>query len=239
MQNRVQNPLKRRATRHFPLPESKLITVFVADNLQVLTGEAQQSLTPPDEFMDALLSLRKVTIPKHLSLSEIPAPTKITPFSAALYVQTPLEADDLPIASGRFIVLYEPQVNLEWGAKFRIIIQIRTEMDPAIGTDPLLGEVIWSWLNDALDQNAADAHHLKGSVTRELSETFGNLELTRSDVEIELKASWSTSSNDLSYHLAAWLDVVNYAYAQQDSENPDPTFTEPDSFATGPALYGF
>ncbi|MDO5060170.1 MAG: DUF3000 family protein [Actinomycetaceae bacterium] len=213
--------------------------MFIADNLQVLAGEAPQSLTPPAEFMDALLSLRKVAIPTHLSLSEIPAPTKITPFSAALYVQTPLEADDLPTASGRFIVLYEPQVNLEWGAKFRIIIQIRAEMDPAIGTDPLLGEVIWSWLHDALDQNTADAHHLKGSVTRELSETFGNLELTRSDVEIELKASWSTSSNDLSYHLAAWLDVVNYAYAQQDPENPDPNFTDPDTFATGPSLYGF
>ncbi|MCS4484420.1 DUF3000 domain-containing protein [Gleimia sp. 6138-11-ORH1] len=202
--------------------------MFDTDNLRVVPKETSPKITPPAEFLDALLSLRKVSVPTHLSLSEIPAPSKITPFSAALYVQTPLEEDDLPVANGRFIVLYDPKTNLEWGSKFRIIIQVRAEMDASIGADPLLGEVIWSWLHDALDHNLTDVHHLKGTVTREHSETFGNLELTRSEVEIELKASWSTNGNDLSSHLASWLDIVDYAYAQQDPEN----------LLTGPALYG-
>lgn len=202
--------------------------MFVTDSTRApeLTAEA---VTPPSEFLEALLSLRAVTPPPHLSLTEIPAPQKITPFSAALHVESPSEDGDIPATTGRFVILYEPKKVTDWAAKTRIIVQVRSEMDAEMGADPLLGEVIWTWLHDALDQNSVDSHRLKGTVTRELSETFGNLQLTRSNVEVELKASWSTDSKDLAPHLQAWLDLVSHVFGQSD----------PDLSLMGPVVHGF
>lgn len=182
---------------------------------------------PPAEFLEALLTLRSVTTPPHLTLSEIPAPKRIAPFAAALHAQSPIEDDDLPIATGRFIILYNPEAPIEWGAKFRIITQIRSEMDAHLGEDPLLGQVVWSWLHDALDKHSASVRTLNGTVTREHSETFGGLVLKRSEIEVELKASWSTDFNDLAPHFSAWLDLVTQAYGNLD----------PDSVLAGSGVY--
>lgn len=202
--------------------------MFVTDNKKASSPQGEAS-APPSEFIESLLSLRSVTPPPHLTLTEIPAPQKITPFSAALHVESPSPDGDIPATTGRFVILNEPNKVIDWASRTRIIIQIRSEMDPEMGTDPLLAEVVWSWLHDAFDQNAVDAHHLKGTVTREISETFGDLELKRSDVEIEIKASWSTDSTNLAPHLQAWLDLASHTYGQND----------PDMNLTGPAIYGF
>ena len=60
---------------------------------------------PPD-FEAALLSLRGHTLRPELTLTEIPAPTRIAPYAAALAgdVATP-EAPEEPAGSGRFVVL--------------------------------------------------------------------------------------------------------------------------------------
>jgi hypothetical protein len=96
-------------------------------------------------------------------------------------------------------------------------------MDAEMGTDPLLGEVVWSWAHDALDDAGANARDMNGTVTRELSETFGGLTLDRSDVEIEMRASWSPATNDLGPHLEAWLNLI--AQTAGTCDDPDSTDT--------------
>ncbi|WP_311519695.1 DUF3000 family protein, partial [uncultured Actinomyces sp.] len=60
----------------------------------------------------------------------------------------------------------------------------------------------------ALDDAGANAHNMNGTVTRELSDTFGGLKLSGSEVEIEMRASWSPATNDLGPHMTAWLKLI-------------------------------
>lgn len=143
-----------------------------------------------------------------IELEEVPAPSKIAPYAAALHAYTIAEDDELPIATGRFVVLYDPDKQPGWGSRFRIIVHVRSQMDAELGNDPLIGEVVWSWAHDALDECGANARAMNGTVTRELSETFGGLQLSGSEVEIEMRASWTPATSDLGPHMSAWLNLI-------------------------------
>ncbi|MDO5034957.1 MAG: DUF3000 domain-containing protein [Actinomycetaceae bacterium] len=180
--------------------------------------------TPPQEFIDALLSLRRVEQKGGIEIEEVPAPRKIAPYAAALRAYTLAEEDELPIATGRFVILYDPASQPGWHSNFRIIVHVRSQMDPELGNDPLIGEVVWSWAHDALDEAGANAKAMNGTVTRELSETFGGLELSGSDVEIEMRASWSPGTSDLGPHMEAWLRLIERTagtYIDDDLEDTE------------------
>ena len=162
----------------------------------------QPELTHP-RIHRCLLSLRDVNAPRHELEEYLPRAKALRRSPASLHHA---EDDEIPIATGRFVVLYDPDEQPGWNSRFRIIIHVRSQMDAEMGTDPLLGEVVWSWAHDALDDAGANARDMNGTVTRELSETFGGLTLDRSDVEIEMRASWSPATNDLGPHLEAWLN---------------------------------
>lgn len=167
-------------------------------------GEGAPTATPPD-FEAALLSLRGMRMRPELHLEEVPAPTRIAPYALALTgeVNRTREPEDL-LGSGRFVVLYDPAGQDAWNGQFRVIVMARARLEPELGQDPMLGEVGWAWLTDALAEYEADHHSLSGTVTRVLSETFGGLELREGEVEIEVRASWTPGATDLAPHLRAW-----------------------------------
>lgn len=145
-----------------------------------------------------------------LRLEEVPAPTRIAPYALALTgeVNRTRDPEDL-LGSGRFVVLYDPAGQEAWNGCFRVIVMGRAQLEPELGQDPMLGEVGWAWLTDALEECEADYHSLSGTVTRVLSETFGGLDLSGGEVEIEVRASWSPGATDLSAHLRAWALLLS------------------------------
>ncbi|WP_235857188.1 DUF3000 domain-containing protein [Occultella glacieicola] len=165
----------------------------------------QQTPVAPPDFEAALLSLRGHRMRPEFHLEEVPAPTRIAPYALALTgeVNPTRDPDDM-LGNGRFVVLYDPEGQEAWNGEFRVIIMARAELEPEFSGDPLLGEVGWSWLTDALEASGADYHSLSGTVTRVLSETFGGLHLRSGEVEIEIRASWTPGSTDLAPHLRAW-----------------------------------
>ena len=72
-----------------------------------------------------------------------------------------------------------------------------------MGSDPLLGEVGWSWLLEALQQRSTSFSHEGGTVTRVVSESFAALSDRPSGVEIEIRASWTPDDEDLAPVVAA------------------------------------
>ncbi len=180
---------------------------------------------PPD-FEAALLSLRGHSLRPELSLTEVPAPTRIAPYAAALTgdVSSAEGADDF-IGSGRFVILYDPAGQAAWEGTMRIIILAKAELEPELGSDPLLGEVGWAWLTGALAEEGAEYHALSGTVTRALSETFGGLQLRGGSVDIEIRASWTPTTTDLAPHLRAWaLLTCQVAGLPPDPENVSTLF---------------
>ncbi|MFT0763385.1 DUF3000 family protein [Scrofimicrobium sp. R131] len=158
------------------------------------------SNTPP-QFVAALASLRRVARPDSLTFREIPAPQRLAPYSAAVAIQTVQEHGGQPLGQSTFVILYDPEQAEIWGSPLRLVGQLRTQIDEEMSSDPLLGEVLWLGLRDELGEAA---ELLLGTVTREISQTFGGLELRSSTLNIELRCSWSPVQDDLAPHLEAW-----------------------------------
>ena len=162
----------------------------------------------PARFEEALLSLRRASRPRGLVLDEVPAPRRLAPYAAALTAETVDTQGGTPIASGRFVVLHDPEGQEAWDGDFRIVVMARARIDAEVGTDPALGAAAWSWLSEALDHQGAGHHALVGTVTRVLSETFGGLTLTDSCAHAEIRASWTPTTTHLGPHLTAWHELL-------------------------------
>ncbi|WP_143237573.1 DUF3000 family protein [Boudabousia liubingyangii] len=161
-----------------------------------------QKNMPPADFLSALRSLREARMSSDFSYEEVPAPRNIAPFSAALSLQT-RENSDHP-THGRFLVFYNPEWVEEWQGNFRIVMMISAVTDDEIAADPVIKQVAWDWLHEALDGSGAGASNLSGTVTIESSQSFGALRPQAPVSNIDMRASWTPASTDLAPHLEAW-----------------------------------
>ena len=159
--------------------------------------------------MRALLSLRQADHLAHILLEEVPPPRRLAPFTAALAMRTTDEDEaGQPLSTGRMVILHDPVEQIGWHGTFRVVCQLRAQVDTEMIGDPLLSEGVWGWMLDCLDTAGAGLHDLTGTVTREMSETFGGLELRGSSLFVEVRASWTPNSEYLGEHLSGWADVM-------------------------------
>jgi hypothetical protein len=176
-------------------------------------------------------------------------PRKLAPYAAAIGAVVhepapggstrPVVRDDADteIGWGSFVLLYDPAGQTGWAGPFRVIAYIRAELDPEIAADPLIGQVGWSWLTEALGTRTNGYRQVSGTVTRVVTEGFGTKQDQPVTTEFELRASWSPAvpaatgpiarpgtaqpgtaqpgtaqpdgpPQDLDGHLAAWCDAL-------------------------------
>lgn len=164
----------------------------------------------PAAFRAALDAVHAAVVRTELTVTEIPAPSGLAPWSIALAADvTPaLHGTDSELGTGRFILLYDPEQPEPWGSAFRVVCYAQAPLEAEIGVDPFLANVAWSWLVDALDSREAAYTAASGTATKTLSTGFGEL-ATQADVaQIELRASWSPSDHDLTSHVEAWGELL-------------------------------
>jgi hypothetical protein len=169
-------------------------------------------------------------------------PRKLAPYAAAIGATVhepvpgpqagsarPVAGDDADteIGWGSFVLLYDPPGQAGWAGPFRVIAYIRADLDPEIAADPLIGQVGWSWLTEALDARTNGYRQVSGTVTRVVTEGFGAKADQPVATEFELRASWSPAAPvaagpiaqpgtarpdgappDLDGHIAAWCDAL-------------------------------
>lgn len=116
--------------------------------------------------------------------------------------------DGEELATGRFILLHDPDGSAVWDGEFRIVTYIRAQLDAEMGNDEMLGSVAWTWLVEALETHNAPYRAAGGTATRVLSESFGTLADRPASIDIELRASWTPAGADVQAHLEAWSDMV-------------------------------
>lgn len=160
-----------------------------------------------DIWDSALASLKSPKLRTEFELEEVPAPGRLAPHSIAIAVES-VDADDKELAIGRFIVLHDPKGQDTWDGTFRIVTFVRAPIESDVVTDDLFDEVAWSWLTDALHDADAGYHNVSGTVTRTVSRSFAGLEDRSTETDLEIRASWTPDSADLSNHIAAWLALV-------------------------------
>nr|BFF21761.1 hypothetical protein GCM10025730_52820 [Promicromonospora thailandica] len=114
----------------------------------------------PVDFAAALADLRHQALRAEVRLTEIPAPRRVAPFSAALAGDVlpgasgpsagpagPEDHDhaEEPLATGRFVVLHDPAGQEAWHGTFRVVTLVRATLEPEMAADPMLADVAWSW----------------------------------------------------------------------------------------------
>ncbi|MBN8206204.1 DUF3000 domain-containing protein [Microbacterium esteraromaticum] len=159
-------------------------------------------------FDAAVAELRTASSRTDIVVREIPAPRDLAPFAFALAADVrPDDHGDSLYGTGRFVLLHDPDEPPSWGGAWRIVAYAQAPLEPEIGTDPLLADVAWSWLVDALDDHGADYHSASGTSTKMLSKGFGALAEEGDGAQIELRASW-TADAPLRPHVEAWEELV-------------------------------
>jgi Protein of unknown function (DUF3000) len=183
----------------------------------------------------AFMAGRDAQVDRGLEFEDVPAPKRLAPYATA--IAGTVQRGGADVAWGRLVLLYDPDGQEGWDGQFRLVAYIRAEVEPEMAADPLLGQVGWSWLSEALDANVPGYAAPSGTVTRVISEGFGTKRDELPLTGFELRASWSpvgpdrlTGSKgrkrpdrddgtgddlgvlDLTAHITAWCDCL-YAVA--------------------------
>lgn len=163
----------------------------------------------PELFAEVVQTILAKPWRQEYRVEEIPAPQKIAPFAVAISADVIIGEDD--IGSGRLVVLHDPAGSASWDGDFRCVSFVRAEIDPEMVTDPLLTEVGWSWLIEALDRHQGRYRAPSGTVTAVSSRSFGGIADEGARAEVELRASWTPeiqTAADADAHLEAWAELL-------------------------------
>lgn len=157
----------------------------------------------------AVAELAAVTFRDDLTVREIPAPAGLAPASYALAgdVRPEPGMHESLYGTGRFLLLHDASEPEPWGGPWRIVCFAQAPLDADIGADPLVADVAWSWLVDALASRGARYQAASGTATKTLSKGFGSLAAEGDGAQIELRASWSPTGG-LGDHVEAWAELV-------------------------------
>ncbi|KQR93091.1 MAG: DUF3000 domain-containing protein [Microbacterium ginsengisoli] len=160
-------------------------------------------------FAAALAQLHAADLRDDLVTRELPAPTGLAPeaFALAGDIRPEPDALDSVYGTGRFVLLHDREEPDAWGGAWRIVCYAQAPLEVDIGVDPMVAEVAWAWLLDALDENGAAYHSPSGTVTKTVSQGFGSLAAEGSGSQLELRASW-TPDGPFDAHVRAWAEVV-------------------------------
>jgi hypothetical protein len=175
--------------------------------------EADQAFSAAVAEIESGLASQRASRPE-ITFEGEPPPRRLAPHAAA--VAATVASGGKEIGLGRFVLLYDPVGQDGWSGAFRIIAYVRAELEPDIAADPLVGEVGWSWLTEALDSHSAGYAVPSGTVTRVVTEGFGTKRDDPLATDFEMRASWSpvpASGNrlELDRHVAAWADALCHA----------------------------
>ncbi len=168
-------------------------------------------------FDQIIAEIRAISTRNEIEVEEVPAPQRLAPFAIALtatvlgdvVITSESEEDGEEIATGRFVLLHDPEGQDGWGGRFRCVTFVRANIDRDMVSDPLLADVGWTWLLESLTKLNCDYTSPSGTVTRVASSSFGTLSSRAEESELEVRASWTPlSAERLSDHVRAWLEVL-------------------------------
>ena len=161
----------------------------------------------PSEFRDAVASLQATELRAEIRVEPIRPPQRLAPWSYAMAADV-RGPDGTELCSGRLVLLYDPDGAEAWDGVLRLVAFASAELEPDIAGDPLLPEVGWSWLTEALAERKAAYLAAGGTVTQTTSTRFGDLHGPRTSVALELRGSWTARTTDLGPHLLAFADLL-------------------------------
>lgn len=186
--------------------------------------------TEPADFTAAVASLHTASVRPEIEVGSIRPPQRLAPYSYALGIEvSPPDIDDPALVStdsagsafGRLVLLYDPAGQEAWNGTFRLVAFVQADLEADLATDPLLPEVAWEWLTEALGVPSGSTESLAplgsetpavlalgGTVTATTSVRYGDIAGPPRAHQLELRASWTAGSSALTGHLEAFCEVL-------------------------------
>jgi Protein of unknown function (DUF3000) len=145
-----------------------------------------------------------------LAFEDWPAPKRLAPHAIAIAATAYRDGEEA--GTGRLILLHDTAGQAGWTGTFRVVAHVHADVEEEMAADPLLGEVGWSWLTDALELHAPGYGAPSGTVTRVITEGYGAKEDEPLSTGFELRASWCPADDELADEVCgavlAWSDVL-------------------------------
>lgn len=161
----------------------------------------------PEVFREAVASLTSTRVRPEVRVEPLRPPQRLAPWSYAISADVH-GADGEELATGRLVLLHDPDGVEAWDGVLRLVAFASAELEQQMGVDPMLPAVGWSWLTGALDERAAAYRAAGGTVTQTTSTRFGDLVGPSTTVALEMRASWTADTSDMSRHLSAFVDML-------------------------------
>jgi hypothetical protein len=174
--------------------------------LQLPVVTASKAPEAPEVFRQAVSGLRSVRPRPEVQLEEVRPPQRLAPWAFAITAEANGPAEVL--ATGRLVLLHDPEGQEAWDGVLRVVAFVRAELDAELAADPLLPAVGWSWLTDALEASGAKFGALGGTVTETSSARFGDIAGPARTDDLELRASWTPRNAELKSHGEAFCDLL-------------------------------
>ncbi|RJQ82249.1 DUF3000 domain-containing protein [Pseudonocardiaceae bacterium YIM PH 21723] len=162
----------------------------------------------PEVFQRAVRALESLTSRPEVRLETVKPPKRLAPFAYALSADVLDDEGEIDLATGRLVLLHDPEAPSAWGGVLRIVIYLTAELDAEVAEDPLLPEVGWSWLTEALETSGADWSALGGTVTLTASARFGDISGPQRTHDLEMRASWTATDAELTAHGEAFCQLL-------------------------------
>lgn len=174
-------------------------------------------MTDAGAFERALVQVRAAQPRPEFDVDEAPAPQRLAPSAVALTAE--IADPDAEPATGRLVLLHDPDGVEEWDGCFRVVVFVRAALEAELVDEPLLHDVGWSWIREALAGRGCHVTQLGGTVTRTAGRSFGTLTDRPAEGFVELRASWTPVEapdtgevlDDLGRHVEAWIDLLAQA----------------------------
>ena len=189
------------------IPPKPLRQVSDVDDDPISVPPTEAELPPPDVFRRAVASLTSTSVRSEVRVEPLRPPLRLAPYSYAIAADVRGEDGD-ELATGRLVVLHDPDGVEAWDGVLRLVAFASAELDPQMGVDPMLPAVGWSWLTGALADRRAAYRAAGGTVTQTTSTRFGDLAGPRTTIELEMRVSWTADDANMSPHLYAFVDLL-------------------------------
>ena len=180
-------------------------------------SRGRSSVTDPGDsgplclFADALAAFKAgadavAEVRDDLTFEDLPAPRRLAPEAVAIAVTAYRDGEEA--GTGRLVLLHDPAGQEGWTGKFRLVAQVHADVEEEMAADPLLGEVGWSWLTEALDLHSPGYTAPSGTVTRVITEGYGAKSDEPPSTAFELRASWCPADDEIDGAVVAWCDLL-------------------------------
>jgi hypothetical protein len=179
------------------------------DDTDIAVDDDVVPSSAPEPFRTAVTTLLGARLRREAVLETIRPPQRLAPWSYAVAVD--IETEAAAVATGRLVVLYDPDGAEAWDGQLRLVAYAQADLSPDMAGDELLPAVGWSWLTESLDQRHAAHTAVGGTVTQTTSTRFGDVHGPTSTTQLELRGSWTATESDLSAHVLAFVDLLTAA----------------------------